>query len=119
MTFETIPELLLQDIAQLTKANSIMGNKKSNVTIIYTRSANLKKDGSMAVGAVGFVNDTLVRRVYVKERENAIVNRLMKVSSLKSAEWLISSRWLTGAVVPFDRPKLRRSSIMRQIKRRG
>lgn len=39
----------------------------------------MKKDGSMAVGAVGFVNDTLVRRVYVKERENAIINRLMKV----------------------------------------
>lgn len=30
------------------------GNKKDNVTIIYTPWANLKKDGSMAVGQVSF-----------------------------------------------------------------
>jgi hypothetical protein len=30
------------------------GNKKDNVTIIYTPWSNLKKDGSMAVGQVGF-----------------------------------------------------------------
>ena len=42
------------DCAQLTKANSIEGNKKDNVTIVYTPWSNLKKDGSMAVGQVGF-----------------------------------------------------------------
>jgi hypothetical protein len=30
------------------------GNKKDNVTVIYTPWSNLKKDGSMAVGQVGF-----------------------------------------------------------------
>lgn len=45
---------LLVDCAQLTKANSIEGNKKDNVTIVYTPWSNLKKDGSMAVGQVGF-----------------------------------------------------------------
>lgn len=45
---------LLTDCAQLTKANSIEGNKKDNVTIVYTPWSNLKKDGSMAVGQVGF-----------------------------------------------------------------
>ncbi|KAK2066401.1 hypothetical protein P8C59_000228 [Phyllachora maydis] len=35
---------------QLTKANSIEGNKKDNITVIYTPWSNLKKDGSMAVG---------------------------------------------------------------------
>ena len=45
---------LLIDCAQLTKANSIEGNKKDNVTIVYTPWSNLKKDGSMAVGQVGF-----------------------------------------------------------------
>lgn len=72
--WETIDEGVLTDCAQLTKANSIEGvcslylgagyldlvmlsiggNKKDNVTIIYTPWANLKKDGSMAVGQVGF-----------------------------------------------------------------
>jgi hypothetical protein len=45
---------LLTDCAQLTKANSIEGNKKDNVTVVYTPWSNLKKDGSMAVGQVGF-----------------------------------------------------------------
>jgi NFACT protein RNA binding domain len=70
-SWENIPEDLVIDCAQLTKANSIegtlqnrnywhvtlnifSGNKKDNVTVIYTPWSNLKKDGSMAVGQVGF-----------------------------------------------------------------
>lgn len=52
---------LLVDCAQLTKANSIEGNKKDNVTIVYTPWSNLKKDGSMAVGQVGFKDQRKVR----------------------------------------------------------
>jgi hypothetical protein len=33
---------------------SALGNKKDNITIVYTPWSNLKKDGSMAVGQVGF-----------------------------------------------------------------
>jgi hypothetical protein len=54
------------------------GNKKDNVTIIYTPWSNLKKDGSMAAGQVTFHNHKLVRKVFVKQRENVIVNRLNK-----------------------------------------
>lgn len=42
MTWESIPEALLQDLAQLVKANSIEGNKKNNVVIIYTPWSNIK-----------------------------------------------------------------------------
>jgi hypothetical protein len=77
-TWDAIPEELLTDCAQLTKANSIEGNKKDNITIIYTPWSNLKKDGSMATGQVGFKDNKKVRRVYVSARENAIVNRLNK-----------------------------------------
>lgn len=77
-TWEDIPEPLVTDLAQLTKANSIEGNKKDNITIIYTPWSNLKKDGSMAVGQVSFHNDKKVKRVIVRERENAIINRLNK-----------------------------------------
>jgi hypothetical protein len=85
---------LLTDCAQLTKANSIEGNKKDNVTIVYTPWSNLKKDGSMAVGQVGFkdqrkvstlfIHDSYtddvnqVKRIHVEQRENPIVNRLNK-----------------------------------------
>lgn len=37
------------------------GNKKDNITIIYTPWSNLKKDGSMAVGQVSFHSDKKVR----------------------------------------------------------
>ncbi|KAH6621001.1 coiled-coil domain-containing protein 25 [Chaetomium sp. MPI-SDFR-AT-0129] len=77
-TWENIPEELLTDLAQLTKANSIEGNKKDNITIIYTPWSNLKKDGSMAVGQVSFKDNKKVKRILVPQRENPIVNRLNK-----------------------------------------
>lgn len=77
-TWDNVPQKLLDDCAQLTKANSIEGNKKDNITIIYTPWSNLHKDGSMAAGQVSFYNQKLTRKVYVKERENAVVNRLNK-----------------------------------------
>ena len=78
--WENIEKELLIDCAQLTKANSIegktvmlgfviycelpkltdIGNKKDNITVIYTPWSNLKKDGSMAVGQVGFKDNRKV-----------------------------------------------------------
>ncbi|RMZ72720.1 Coiled-coil domain-containing 25 [Pyrenophora seminiperda CCB06] len=76
--WEKMTKELLVDCAQLTKANSIEGNKKDNVTVVYTPWSNLKKDGSMAVGQVGFKDQRKVKRIHVEQRENAIVNRLNK-----------------------------------------
>ncbi|KAJ5927749.1 hypothetical protein N7466_006705 [Penicillium verhagenii] len=86
-TWDKIPEELLEDCAQLTKANSIEGNKKDNVTIIYTPWSNLQKDGSMATGQVSFHNPKLVRKVLVRARENPIVNRLNKTRVEKSPDF--------------------------------
>ncbi|PKS10131.1 hypothetical protein jhhlp_001881 [Lomentospora prolificans] len=77
-TWDALPQALLVDLAQLTKANSIEGNKKDNVTIIYTPWANLRKDGSMDVGQVSFQDQKMVKKVHVAQRENPIVNRLNK-----------------------------------------
>ncbi|KAH9972007.1 cytoplasmic protein [Lactifluus volemus] len=77
-SWDAIPEALLVDCAQLVKANSIEGNKRNDITIIYTPSDNLKKTGDMAVGQVSFHDDKRVKRVYIPKRENAIVNRLNK-----------------------------------------
>ncbi|KAF7553959.1 hypothetical protein G7046_g6954 [Stylonectria norvegica] len=76
--WDALPEELILDLAQLTKANSIEGNKKDNVTVIYTPWSNLKKDGSMEVGQVSFKDTRKVKRVVVPQRENPIVNRLNK-----------------------------------------
>jgi len=77
-SWESIPKPLLEDCAQLTKANSIEGNKKDNITVIYTPWSNLKKDGSMATGQVGFKYQRKVKKIHVPQRENPIVNRLNK-----------------------------------------
>ncbi|KAK4683868.1 hypothetical protein P7C73_g6346, partial [Tremellales sp. Uapishka_1] len=96
--WDSMPAALINDAAQLVKANSIEGNKKDNITIIYTPWSNLKKSGDMAVGQVSFHNDKKVKRcmfpslsypvyqapltrllpVHVPARDNAIVNRLNK-----------------------------------------
>ncbi|KAJ8521716.1 hypothetical protein ONZ45_g1648 [Pleurotus djamor] len=82
MSWESIPEAAVIDCAQLVKANSIEGNKKDNLTIIYTPADNLKvcikKTGDMAVGQVSFHSDKKVKRVHISKRENPIVNRLNK-----------------------------------------
>ncbi len=58
--WQSIPEKLLEDLAQLTKANSIDGNKKDNITVIYTPWSNVKKTGGLDVGQVTFHNQKMV-----------------------------------------------------------
>ncbi|CAK9136404.1 unnamed protein product [Ilex paraguariensis] len=75
-TMDDISEGLLEDCAQLVKANSIQGNKVNNIDVVYTPWQNLKKTASMDVGQVSFHNSKMVRTVRVEKRINEIVNRL-------------------------------------------
>ncbi|KAB2080135.1 hypothetical protein E1A91_A05G051400v1 [Gossypium mustelinum] len=75
-TIDDISEGLLEDCAQLVKANSIQGNKVNNIDVVYTPWSNLKKTSSMDVGQVGFHNSKMVRTLRVEKRINEIVNRL-------------------------------------------
>lgn len=63
--------------------NTSTGNKKDNVNVVYTPWSNLKKDGSMAVGQVGFKDQRKVKKILVEARTNAIINRLNKTKSEK------------------------------------
>ena len=47
---DDIPEAIIEECAQLTKANSIEGCKVGNVPIVYTMWENLRKTGDMDVG---------------------------------------------------------------------
>ncbi|KAL0082251.1 hypothetical protein F4703DRAFT_1864325 [Phycomyces blakesleeanus] len=85
-TWLDIPEAVVEDCAQLVKANSIEGNKKNNVTIIYTPWDNLKKTPGMETGQVTFFNHKKVKRVIVHERINAIVNRLNKTKDERQVD---------------------------------
>ncbi|XP_076463022.1 coiled-coil domain-containing protein 25-like [Babylonia areolata] len=77
-TIDDIPQSVIDDCAQLVKANSIQGNKMSNVDVVYTVWHNLKKTPAMDVGQVGFHKDKEVRKVRVERRINEVVNRLNK-----------------------------------------
>jgi hypothetical protein len=78
VTLDSISEAALKECAQLVKANSIEGCKKSTVTVVITLWSNLKKDGSMAPGQVGFHSDRAVRRVTVGERDKELLSSLAK-----------------------------------------
>ncbi|KAI9637834.1 uncharacterized protein MKK02DRAFT_35925 [Dioszegia hungarica] len=77
--WDKLPVSVLNDAAQLVKANSIEGEYRALTgQIIYTPFPNLKKTGDMATGQVSFHSDKKVKRVHVSTRDNAIVNRLNK-----------------------------------------
>eukprot|EP01125_Pyxidicula_operculata_P013900 TRINITY_DN4613_c0_g2_i1.p1 TRINITY_DN4613_c0_g2~~TRINITY_DN4613_c0_g2_i1.p1 ORF type:complete len:211 (+),score=51.06 TRINITY_DN4613_c0_g2_i1:30-662(+) len=77
---DDIPQDVLIDCAQLVKQNSIQGCKQNNIQVVYTPWSNLKKTQSMETGQVGFKNNdsSVVRKVRVEKKINAIINRLEK-----------------------------------------
>ncbi|CAF9913083.1 hypothetical protein IMSHALPRED_000905 [Imshaugia aleurites] len=91
-TWDALPAALVQDCAQLTKANSIEGNKKDNVTIIYTPWTNLRKNAGMATGQVGFVDPKMTQTHHIPHRLNATINRLLKTRTTLPTSSLATDR---------------------------
>ncbi|WPK25705.1 hypothetical protein PUMCH_003030 [Australozyma saopauloensis] len=87
-----LSELLLDQIAQLTKANLIKANKLNNISIIYTPVDNLRSDGLLDTGTVTFVNPQKLRRVHVVKKDNAIINRLNKTKTEISTEQFVKDQ---------------------------
>lgn len=74
---EDVSEDTIMECAQLVKANSIEGCKKNNVWVVYTRWRNLLKTSDMVVGAIGFHDQSRVKRINVV-KNNMTVNRITK-----------------------------------------
>lgn len=81
---DDIPSAVLEDAAQLVKANSIQGNKQNDLEVVYTMWSNLKKTPGMEVGQVGFHKEKEVKKIKVVKRINEIVNRLNKTKKEES-----------------------------------
>ncbi|XP_027355806.1 coiled-coil domain-containing protein 25 isoform X3 [Abrus precatorius] len=111
-TIDDMNESLLEDCAQLVKANSIQGNKVNNIDVVYTPWSNLKKSASMDVGQVGFHNPKMVRTVRVEKRINEIVNRLNKTKVERKPD-LKAEREAVNAA-----ERAERKQILREKKRR-
>lgn len=83
----SVPEQIIMEMAQLTKANSIEGCKMSQVDIVYTPFLNLKKEERMDTGQVGFKDEsfrTLIRHV---ERDKEIVKQLEKTREERTVDF--------------------------------
>lgn len=91
-TLDDIPSTVIDDCAQLVKANSIQGNKVNNLEIVYTMWSNLKKTAGMEVGQVGFHSERAVKKIRVEKKVNEIVNRLNKTKIEKTNVELRSQR---------------------------
>ncbi|KAI4089662.1 MAG: hypothetical protein Q9206_001150 [Seirophora lacunosa] len=90
--WDELPAALVEDCAQLTKANSIEGNKKDNVTVIYTPWSNLLKNASMATGQVSFRDLKKTRTILVPTRLNPTVNRLSKTRTVAPTDGLFAEK---------------------------
>jgi len=71
---------LLNECAQLVKANSIEGSKLKQCGVVYTRWANLKKTGDMAVGQIGY-HDIKKQRQILVVKDKAVVNDLNRTKT--------------------------------------
>lgn len=80
-SIDDVPSAVIEDAAQLVKANSINGNKMNNIEVVYTMWDNLKKTAAMDVGQVSFHRHEDVRKIRVEKRINDIVNRLNKTKT--------------------------------------
>ena len=76
-SFSEIPDEIIQECAQLTKANSIQGCKKASCGINYTWARNLLKQIGMETGSVSFHNPSEVKRIAIN-KDKDIVKRIMK-----------------------------------------
>lgn len=99
----SIDSVLLDQIGQLTKGNSIKGNKLNNITIIYTPVDNLVSDGSMDIGTVTFKNPRLIKRFNVAKKENMVLNKLNKTKTEISTDKFIETE--KGKLVEYEREK--------------
>lgn len=74
---------VVEECAQLVKANSIEGCKLKDTDVVYTMWANLQKTTDMEVGQIGFHDRSQVQKMKVVKNQ-AIVNKINKTQSVYS-----------------------------------
>jgi hypothetical protein len=87
-TLDVIPSDVIVDCCQLVKYNSIEGNKKNNVKVVYTPWTNLKKEQGHDVGQVTFRSNKMLKFLTVEKKINDIVNRLNKTKREEQIDFL-------------------------------
>lgn len=111
----TIPSPVLIDCAQLVKANSIEGSKKSSVKVVYTPWQNLYKRHEMEIGQIGFhsTSSSALYYIDVNKKVNDIVNRLNKTKKERPTSWIRETKEEYERV---ERQKLRKTRKDAQLR---
>lgn len=78
---------MIEEAAQLVKANSIEGCKMNDVDIVYTMWENLNKTPNMEVGQIGFHKQKAVKKIRVAKKDNEVINRLNKTKEEKVVDF--------------------------------
>ncbi|XP_023327206.1 coiled-coil domain-containing protein 25 isoform X1 [Eurytemora carolleeae] len=86
-SLDSVPQTLIEDAAQLVKANSIEGCKMNDVDVVYTMWENLHKTESMEVGQIGFHKQKEVRKIRLPKKDTNIINRLNKTKVEKEVDF--------------------------------
>ncbi|KAG8083728.1 hypothetical protein GUJ93_ZPchr0016g2603 [Zizania palustris] len=89
---DDISEGVLEDSAQLVKANSIQGNKSNNIDVVYTPWHNLKKTSSMDVGQVGFHNS---KGLFGSPESQSISSRWAGILGSQTSPKLVKSQYFS------------------------
>ncbi|KAL9065462.1 MAG: hypothetical protein Q9161_008223 [Pseudevernia consocians] len=80
------------DVAGMGFPGGKAGNKKDNVTIVYTPWTNLRKNAGMATGQVGFGDPKKTKKLLIPTRSNATINRLDKTRRVRPADDLFADK---------------------------
>nr|CAG4644373.1 EOG090X0FII [Lepidurus arcticus] len=95
-TIDDVPAAVLEDAAQLVKANSIQGNKMNNLEVVYTMWSNLKKTPSMEVGQISFHKDKEDGEGFIKvskkktaKRKTVVHHQLPTTDSLEDFDSIV------------------------------
>ena len=64
----------------------ISGNKLTKITVLYTPWSNLKKTAGMETGQVTFHKQNLVKKVFLLDRDNKVLNRLNKTKQERNPD---------------------------------
>jgi len=74
----SVPKTVIDEMCQLTKANSIEGCKLAQCDIVYTPALNLKKEERMDTGQVGFKDESFRLLLRNVEKDKEIVKEIEK-----------------------------------------
>merc|ERR1711957_677614 len=85
---ESVPADIIQEMCQLTKANSIEGCKASQVDIVYTPYLNLKKSERMDTGSVGFKDESFRLLLKHIEKDKDVVKRIEKTRTERKVDFV-------------------------------